>query len=183
MRDTILWVKLLMLCLEIGLLFSFLGYLLKKSVCMFHNSCPRWLLMTVWSSMWTTMAFNVVVCSLKTIFYKCWLLCKHNWSGRRYRSFINRVWFQGDYDILWCYVSWRIQSWRNNGWWWCNVGSGSHVRYVSDFRVMWYVHSPASSARVFGALQNSTVQMLWSESVFRDWYWYVETVLSMQARW
>ena len=39
---------------EIGLLFSFLGYLLKNSVCMFSVSCSRWLLMTVWSSMWST---------------------------------------------------------------------------------------------------------------------------------
>jgi len=32
----------------------FLGYLMKKSVCMFNNSCSRWLLTTVWSSMWST---------------------------------------------------------------------------------------------------------------------------------
>jgi len=72
MRDIISWVKLLMLYLDIGLLYLFLVYLLKKSFCMFNDSRSRLLLMTVWSSMWSTLwssIWSYAVC--ETISYKC----------------------------------------------------------------------------------------------------------------
>jgi len=54
MRDTISWVKLLMLYLGNGTPLFISSYFLKNSVCMFNDSCSRLLLTTAWSSMWST---------------------------------------------------------------------------------------------------------------------------------
>jgi len=128
---------------------------------MFNDSCSRLLLTTVWSLMWSTIwslmwSYAVwkqyptnVDCFDSTIDLVVAIVALSTYCGFKVIE-DNRRW----------YVSWRRQSWWNNAWWWYNVGSGSHVRHVSSFHVMCYMHSTGTSALVSWCTADSTEQML-----------------------